>query len=143
MCSISAKCTSFLFKLDLHCNLPHFRNVSNTIGEKGGRTTEFICKCQFNKRQWNIIPFERETFLINFVLFPLSKGQHNCGKKLGLSWDHEFSIQTFAAYNPILDTSISILCSLVLLMLIPWILKWDGLEPSGQRLISPMAKLRD
>ena len=32
MCSIISKHTYFLFKVDLHCNLPHFRNVSNTSG---------------------------------------------------------------------------------------------------------------
>ena len=30
MCSIISKHTYFLLKVDLHCNLPHFRNVSNT-----------------------------------------------------------------------------------------------------------------
>ena len=29
--SIISKYTYFLLKGDLHCNLPHFRNVSNTI----------------------------------------------------------------------------------------------------------------
>ena len=32
MCSILSKHTYFLLKVDLHCNLPHFRNVSNTNG---------------------------------------------------------------------------------------------------------------
>ena len=32
MCSIISKHTYFLLKFDLHCNLPHFRNVSNTSG---------------------------------------------------------------------------------------------------------------
>ena len=62
MCSIITKNTSFLLKLNLHCNLPHFRNVSNISGEQGGKTTELICKCQFSKRQWKIIPFERGVF---------------------------------------------------------------------------------
>ena len=30
MCSIISKYTYFLLKVNLHCNLPHFRNVSNT-----------------------------------------------------------------------------------------------------------------
>ena len=30
MCSIISKHTYFLLKVYLHCNLPHFRNVSNT-----------------------------------------------------------------------------------------------------------------
>ena len=30
MCSIISKHTFFLLKVDLHCNLSHFRNVSNT-----------------------------------------------------------------------------------------------------------------
>ena len=30
MCSIISKHTYFLLKVDLHCNLPHLRNVSNT-----------------------------------------------------------------------------------------------------------------
>ena len=33
MCSIISKHTYFLLKVDLHCNLQHFRNVSNTSGE--------------------------------------------------------------------------------------------------------------
>ena len=33
------------------------------LREKGERTRELICKCQFNKRQLNIIPFKKETFL--------------------------------------------------------------------------------
>ena len=32
------------------------------VREPEGGTRELISKCQFNKRQWNIIPFERETF---------------------------------------------------------------------------------
>ena len=34
----------------------------NLSGEHWGKTTELICKCQFNKRQWNIIPFEKGKF---------------------------------------------------------------------------------
>ena len=45
---------------------------------QGGRTRELICKCQFNKRQWNVIPFERDTFFKQLVLFPLAKGHNNC-----------------------------------------------------------------
>ena len=33
------------------------------LREKGKNTRELINKCQFNKRQWNKIPFEKETFL--------------------------------------------------------------------------------
>ena len=36
MCSIINKHTYFLLNLDLHCNLPHFRNVSNTSEESTG-----------------------------------------------------------------------------------------------------------
>ena len=32
------------------------------LREKGERTRELICKCQFNNRQLNIIPFKRENF---------------------------------------------------------------------------------
>ena len=37
MCSIISKHTYFLLKVNLHCNLPHFRNVSNTSDRASGR----------------------------------------------------------------------------------------------------------
>ena len=33
------------------------------LREKGKSTRELISKCKINKRQWNKIPFEKETFL--------------------------------------------------------------------------------
>ena len=37
MCSIISKHTYFLLKVNLHFNLPHFRNVSNTsVKQEGG-----------------------------------------------------------------------------------------------------------
>ena len=43
--------------------LSHDRVIDEMVlREPGGRTKELICKCQFNKRKRNIIPFERQTF---------------------------------------------------------------------------------
>ena len=52
MCSIISKHTYFLLKVYLHCNLPHFRNVSNTsVGEgllsMGLTPSSFGCVLQF------------------------------------------------------------------------------------------------